>query len=111
MSDLTISNITNRTGGRGPVIAGVSTVTGTGAFTVPVGPTEMRGGRGRGVLLNISNPNLSKDCNYITIATTGNAQDFGDMSVARYSKAGFASATRGFDAGGIGPRECSNRSC
>ena len=103
MSDLKINNITNRTGGSGPVIAGVSTVTGTGAFTVPVGPTEMRGGRGRGVLLNISNPSATTVNNYITIATTGNAQDFGDMSVARYSKAGFASATRGFDAGGATP--------
>ena len=44
MSDLKINNITNRVGDSGPVIAGVSTVTGTGAFTVPVGPTEMRGG-------------------------------------------------------------------
>ena len=49
MSDLRINNITNRTGNAGPIIAGVSTATGTGAFTVPVGPTEMRGGRGRAV--------------------------------------------------------------
>ena len=49
MSDLKINNITDRTGDSGPVIAGVSTVSSTGAFTVPVGPTEMRGGRGRGV--------------------------------------------------------------
>ena len=103
MSDLKINNITDRTGGSGPVIAGVSTVSSTGAFTVPVGPTENRGGRGRGVLLNISNPALSTVNNYITIATTGNAQDFGDMSVARYSKTGFGSPTRGFDAGGSTP--------
>ena len=44
MSDLKINNITDRTGGSGPVIAGVSTVSSTGAFTVPVGPTEYRGG-------------------------------------------------------------------
>ena len=53
MSDLKINNITDRTGDSGPVIAGVSTVTGTGAFTVPVGPTEMRGGRGRGLILSL----------------------------------------------------------
>ena len=40
MSDLNINNITDRTGDSGPVIAGVSTVSSTGAFTVPVGPTE-----------------------------------------------------------------------
>ncbi len=50
MSDLKINNITDRTGDSGPVIAGVSTVSTTGAFTVPVGPTEYRGGRGRGVI-------------------------------------------------------------
>ena len=44
MSDLNINNITDRTGSCGPVIAGVSTVSSTGAFVVPVGPTEMRGG-------------------------------------------------------------------
>ena len=49
MSDLKINNITDRVGTSGPVIAGVSTVTSTGAFTVPVGPTEYRGGRGRGL--------------------------------------------------------------
>ena len=48
MSDLKINNITDRTGDSGPVIAGVSTVSTTGAFTVPSGPTEYRGGRGRG---------------------------------------------------------------
>ena len=36
MSDLKINNITDRTGDSQPVIAGVSTVSSTGAFTVPV---------------------------------------------------------------------------
>ena len=36
MSDLRINNITDRIGGSGPVIAGICTVTSTGAFTVPV---------------------------------------------------------------------------
>ena len=44
MSDLRINNITDRTGDSGPVIAGVSTVSSTGAFVVPVGATEFRGG-------------------------------------------------------------------
>ena len=102
MSDLRINNITDRTGDSGPVIAGVCTVS-SGQFVVPVGPTEYRGGRGRGVMLNMSTPSLSTVNNYITISTTGNALDFGDQSVARYSKGGFASSTRGFDAGGSTP--------
>jgi len=100
MSDLKINNITNRTGGSGPVIAGICTVTGTGAFTVPVGSTEMRGGRGRGVC-HSSNPapgtlTLEK----IEIATTGNSTDFGDTTVSRANAAGCASATRGIFMGG-----------
>ena len=74
MSDLNINNITDRTGDSGPVIAGVSTVTSTGAFTVPVGPTEYRGGRGRAVWTGGNNPfNATQD--YVEIATLGNAAD------------------------------------
>jgi hypothetical protein len=102
MSDLNINNITDRTGGSGPVIAGVSTVTSTGAFTVPVGPTEMRGGRGRGVFGGGS-PSYVNILNFITIATTGNAEDFGDMTTGHQSRASFASATRGIWAGGYTP--------
>ena len=82
MSDLRINNITDRTGGSGPVIAGVSTVSSTGAFTVPVGPTEMRGGRGRGIFAGgykSPSPYHTNTMNYIEIATTGNAVDFGDL--------------------------------
>ena len=69
MSDLKINNITDRTGGSGPVIAGVSTVSTTGAFVVPVGPTEMRGGRGRGVFGGGNTlPAMSNSIEYITIA-------------------------------------------
>ena len=96
MSDLKINNITDRTGGSGPVIAGVSTVTSTGAFTVPVGPTEMRGGRGRGVFGGSDN-----SISYITIATTGNATDFGDLTeTERTRPSACASSTRGIFAHG-----------
>ena len=95
MSDLKINNITDRTGGCGPVIAGVSTVSSTGAFTVPVGPTEMRGGRGRGIFAGGYTPSGNNNTmNYIEIATTGNAVDFGDL--ARSGSTGSSSsATRG----------------
>ena len=98
MSDLKINNITDRTGGSGPVIAGVSTVSTTGAFVVPVGATEFRGGRGRGVLGGNDNT-----MEYITIATTGNATDFGDLTVVRGLLAGMSSPTRGVFAGGSQP--------
>ena len=102
MSDLKINNITDRTGNAGPIIAGVSTVSSTGAFTVPVGPTEMRGGRGRGLICGGYNYpggqlNLIQK---IEISTTGNATDFGDMVSDRYSGGGCASSVRGFYVGG-----------
>ena len=108
MSDLNINNITDRTGGSGPVIAGVSTVSSTGAFTVPVGPTEYRGGRGRAVIAGGntgSNPSTSyiNTIQYITIATTGNATDFGDISQTSGDCTGCASATRGLVIGGLTP--------
>ena len=103
MSDIKINNITDRSGSSGPIFAGISTVSTDAFMVMPSGPTEFRGGRGRGVILNQSNPGLTTQNDFITIATTGNSQDFGNQSVARYSKGSFASATRGFDAGGSTP--------
>ena len=100
MSDLKINNITDRTGDSGPVIAGVSTVTSTGAFTVPVGATEYRGGRGRAVYGGGYTPSATNVLNFLEIATTGNAADFGDLSVARKAPGGCASSTRGVFFGG-----------
>ena len=37
---------------------------------------------------------------YVTIATLGNAQDFGDLTVARKKRFCFSNATRGVFAGG-----------
>ena len=51
MSELRINNITDRVGSSGPIIAGVSTVTSTSHMAMPSGPTEMRGGRGRMLLM------------------------------------------------------------
>ena len=109
MSDLKINNITDRTGGSGPVIAGVSTVTSTGAFVVPVGPTEMRGGRGRGVFCGgyygaaPSPGNISDQMDYVEIATTGNATDFGDMAHNAAKQGSVSSSTRGVTGTGISP--------
>ena len=96
MSDLKINNITDRTGDSGPVIAGVSTVSSTGAFTVPVGATEYRGGRGRSVRAGgrIS-PAQRREMDYVEIATTGNATSFGELSIQSGYNSGASSATRG----------------
>ena len=52
------------------------------------------GGNDSGIYNNIE---------YITIATTGNAQDFGDLSETEVYKAGMCSPTRGLFAGGSDP--------
>ena len=102
MSDLKIDNITNRVGDSGPVIAGVSTVSSTGAFIVPVGPTEYRGGRGRSIIACGGYPSPVNTMNYVTIASTGNGIDFGDLKVSGYGKGAFASSTRGIFGGAAG---------
>ena len=109
MSDLKINNITDRTGDSGPVIAGVSTVSTTGAFVVPVGPTEYRGGRGRGVFCGgyygaaPSPNNIDESMDYVEIATTGNATDFGDMAHNAAKQGSVSSSTRGVTGTGISP--------
>ena len=99
MSELRINNITDRIGSSGPIIAGVSTVASTSHMVMPSGPTEMRGGRGRGVWGGGYSPTQST-MDLITIATTGDATDFGDLVDAKYSAAGVGSPTRGIFLGG-----------
>ena len=108
MSDFRIDKITNRDGSAGTQIAGITTFSGTSGMQLPVGPTEMRGGRGRAVIAGGStgsNPSTSNvnAIQYITIATIGNATDFGDLSQTSSDPAGCASATRGLIIGGLTP--------
>ena len=82
MSQFKINSITDKSGYCGPVIAGVSTNNSTGCMIIPVGPTEHRGGRGRGVIGGgslIPAGTAVNILNLITIATTGDATDFGDL--------------------------------
>ena len=95
MSELRINNITDRAGSSGPIIAGVSTVTSTSHMVMPSGPTEMRGGRGRGVFAGAANPSTRNVMDFVEIATTGNATDFGDLHTIWYNIGGCASSTRG----------------
>ena len=70
---------------------------------MPSGPTEMRGGRGRGVFAGGATPTKINVIDTVQIATTGNATDFGDLSLAKNGVAALASATRGIFAGGYTP--------
>ena len=103
MSQIRINNLTNKTGDNGPTIAGVSTVSST-FMVMPSGNTEIRGaGSGRAVFLRGYVPGTNNTIDYVNIATTGNAQDFGDTngSLVQYAAAG--SATRGIISGGNEP--------
>ena len=90
MSDLKINNITDRSGNSGPVFAGISTVSTNAFMVMPSGPTEHRGGRGRAVFLRGYVPGTNNTIDYVNIATTGNAQDFGDTvgSYVQFAAAG-----------------------
>ena len=109
MSDLKINNITNSGGNGGPVVAGVSTVSTSAFMVMPIGNTEIRNaGSGRGIIAggaeSLSSPyTISDRMQYITISTTGNSIDFGNLSIARYYVRGTASSTRGVFAGGTVP--------
>ena len=104
MSELRINNITDTAGSSGPIIAGVSTVTSTSHMVMPSGPTEMRGGRGRGIIAGgYSNPAFLSSMEFIQISTTGNSTDFGDMSEAKRNLTGASSSTRGLIMAGATP--------
>ena len=110
MSQFKINSITDKSGTSGPVIAGVSTNNSTGCMIIPAGPTEFRGGRGRGIVCGGRN-NPSPAVAEVTIdmheiATTGDAVDFGDMITNNTGAKGggcCGSATRAIIAGGYDP--------
>ena len=101
MSELKINNITDRTGGSGPVIAGVSTVSSSAFMVMPSGDTANRSaGSGRAVIGGGNTPSDVNTLDRIEIGTLGNAVDFGDLSAVREQPYGASSATRGLFAGG-----------
>ena len=104
MSDFRIDKITNRDGTSGTQIAGITTFSGTSGMQLPSGPTEYRGERGRGVIYGgSSSSDYQKAINYITIATTGSAIDFGDPYAKNGFSSGMGSSTRGIFKIGRGP--------
>ena len=83
----------------GTEFRGVTVFDTQGYFVPPSGTTEQRG-RGRGLFGGGSTPSTTNSIDYIQIQTQGNAQDFGDLTLARKKLAAAASATRGLFAGG-----------
>ena len=104
MSVIKVNNITNRDGSTGTTVAGIPVVDSTSHFVVPSGDTAERGSRGRGVFAGGNIPGaVTNAVEYITIATQGNAKDFGDLSRAARDLGALASSTRGITAGGATP--------
>ena len=103
MSDIKVNNIRSLNGANGPEISGTVEMNSTGAMSLPRGDTAYRGGRGRGIFGggNLSPAPRVNTIEYITIATTGNSNDFGDLSGAKNRGASCASSTRGIFANGI----------
>ena len=101
MSEFRIDQIKSQDASRGPDIAGITTFTGVSGMVMPSGPTEYRGGRGRGVFTGGYNPTLYNIMDYVTIATLGNAIDFGDLKTAVRLGTGNGSSTRGIVSGGF----------
>ncbi len=105
MSEFRVDKITNRDGTGGTQICGVSTFSGTSGMIIPGGPTEYRGGRGRGFFGSGATPSNTRNLDMIEIVTTGDATDWGDDSIdgRKEGNASFASSTRGIWAGGYHP--------
>ena len=101
MSEFKVNTITNRDGSHGPQVCGITTF-GSSGMTLPSGPTEFRGGRGRGIFGSGNTPSDTRTIDVIEIATIGNAVDFGDDNIDGRGEgnASFASVTRGIFAGG-----------
>ena len=99
MADFNVNYITGKQGQQGTVLAGVTTVSSTGSMRIPSGPKEQRGGRGRMIIAGGSGVTM----NYLTIATTGNASDFGDLNLTYAQVTTLSSSTRGVISGGSGP--------
>ncbi len=103
MADFNVNHITGKQGQQGPVLAGITTVSSTGAMRIPSGSSAYRGNGGRGITGSGWNPNSVRTIDYYQIASTGNATGWGDVIGYGAALAGSASNnTRGLTAGGFG---------
>jgi len=110
--DPTATRFTPSVGSDGSVeFAGPTTINTENYFYLPTGTTEQQfpifpggnvGGSARGVFGGGFAPGDTNTIDYITISSTGDAQDFGDLTQARYASGVCSSSTRGvFSGGGI----------
>ena len=84
----------------GTEFSGVTVFDTQGYFVPPSGTTEQRG-RGRGFFAGGgTTPNYTNAIDFITISSSGNAQDFGDLTQEKQSLGGTANSTRGIFASG-----------
>ena len=97
MSEFKVNTITNRDGSYGPQVCGITTF-GSSGLTLPSGPTEMRGGRGRGIFAGMEPK--AQHIDKIEIATAADAVDFGDLTRSKMATSATASSTRGVVFGG-----------
>ena len=103
MANFQINTITGKDSKHGTSFVGVTTVSSTGSMRIPSGPTEQRGGRGRGLFSGgYGNPESDQNIiQMIEIATTGDSTDFGDLTTERRGTGGCcASSTRSVMIGG-----------
>ena len=103
MSEIKVNSISSLNGANGPVISGIATMVSSGAMTLPRGDTAYRGSRGRGVVGGGVDDGVGvlNTMQYITIASTGDATDFGDLSYTVHSMNACASSTRGLFGSGF----------
>ncbi len=101
MSEFKVNTITNKDGSHGPQVCGITTF-GSSGIQLPSGPTEMRGGRGRGIFFG-GDPADPGNMTLVEIATKGNGTSFGNLANDLRNCKGCASSTRGLIMGGGTP--------
>ena len=85
----------------GTQFEGVAKFDTQGYFVPPSGTTEQRS-RGRGIIFGgYTSPSSVNNIQYVSIQSTGTAQDFGDLTVAASISGAVSSSTRGISAGGF----------
>ena len=101
MSEFKVNTITNRDGSHGPQVCGITTF-GSSGMQLPSGPTEFRGGRGRGIFFG-GDPADPGNMTSVEIATISNGTDFGNLANNLGNCQGCSSSTRGVIMGGGTP--------
>ena len=85
----------------GPTFQGGAGFTSQNWLTLPKGTTAERNQNGgRGLIMGGYDGNAINSIEFITISSLGNAQDFGDLTSARFGGGGCGSSTRGLYGGG-----------